>query len=134
MSKVLSFITALALVAGMFTSCDKHAYSISTNEYRCVLTDGSVTPVSDKKTYTIDKGQTLYFYASDHDGNRLTGGKYEPRIDEDQAGIVTARAGSFDGDSCIEVTGKKAGMVTVMLNFTWRGFKLYKSARIQVNE
>ena len=131
MKKLVLTLTALVACVLLSNSCEKHAYSISTNEFRVVTPDGVVHAVKSDKSTTVDKGATLYFYASSASGERILGGSYDPVTESTN---IVATQGTYQNEPCIEVYCKDAGTASVTLNFLWQGFKLYKSASIIVNE
>ena len=131
MKKLVLLITALVACAMLSSSCEKHAYSMSSNEFRVVTPDGGIHAVRNDRSTTVNKGATLYFYASSASGERILGGTYDPVT---ESANIVAKQGTYNGEPCIEVYCKEAGTASVTLNFLWQGFKLYKSASIIVNE
>lgn len=131
MKKLVLILSALVACVLLSSSCEKHAYSQSSNEFRVVTPDGGIHAVKNNASTAVKKGETLYFYASSSTGERLTGGSYEPQTESTN---IEAKQGTYNGEPCIEVYCKEVGTASVTLNFLWQGFKLYKSASITVNE
>ena len=117
----------IALSALVFTGCENHAYSISTNIFR-YTSGGSAKDV--KNSMNIDKGETVYVFATDKDHNRFNRGSYEANSQD--TAVATATIGDFEGSPCIKITGVAAGSTSVSLDFLLDGFKLYKTVTIQV--
>ena len=130
MKKIVQLLSAVALLAGMaaFSSCDKHAFSDSTNKFEYVTDNVPMGHVGEK--LTIYQGSTDYLYASSKDHVRITGGDYT--VEPSDASIVTAAVSSWGGDKCIALTGKNEGVTSVTLHFLWRGFDLHKSISVTV--
>jgi len=129
MKKFISILAAVALCLVISTGCSKHAFSNSTNIFKYVQGE-SVKTVKSGDQVTIGVGETIYVYAASSDGTRLTGGKYTTESAEKK--YAKAGNGTYQGESCITVTGAGEGMTSVSLNFLWEGFKLYKSIGINV--
>jgi hypothetical protein len=129
MKKIISIVSMalIALSAFVFTGCENHAYSISTNIFR-YTSGGSAKDV--KNSLSIEAGETVYVFATDKDHNRFNRGSYEA-TSQDPA-TATASIGEFDGSPCIKITGVAEGSTSVSLDFLLDGFKLYKSVSVQV--
>jgi len=125
MKKIVPVIAALAVLALMLCSCEKHAYSESYSNF-FTLQKGDNKTIGEK--ITINVGENVNIYASDNSCNPKSGGKYS--VENNSEGVVSASAGS----SGITVTGLKPGTGSVYVHWNWRGFDLHKSIAFTVNE
>ncbi len=124
-SKIFAAIAAIVLVAAASVSCDKHAYSISTNHFGYY--DGSRVKEIGQK-HSIGKDSQLEVFAVYQDDSRITGGKYSSSSkDEDkvQTWVDEAR-------DCIVIKGVSKGSADVTFNYEINGFKLYKTVTVTV--
>ncbi len=125
--KVLAIIAAALFALGTVQSCEKHAYSISTNIFR--VKDGS--HVNDvKNSMNIDRGSTVYVFATYSDKARIMEGSYSVTSTEEE--VVKTSIGEIEGAPCIVLQGVKKGSCDVTLNFLHDGFKLYKTVSVSV--
>ena len=123
------FLLAVLVCGFLFSSCSKHAFSMSDNKFEYVK--GNTPSGHVGNTLTITPGETIYFYASSSpDHNRLTGGAYKVKVDD--SAVLSVKIDSWGGDRCVSVTGKNEGTTSVHLDFLWKGFDLYKSVGITV--
>ena len=130
MKKIAALFSATVLVmcAMLFSSCDKHAFSISDNKFEYVRNDVPVNHIGD--TFKISQGETIYLYASSPEHARINGGDYTVETtDSDILGVAVV---SWGGDKCVSVTGKTEGTASVTIHFLWRGFDLHKSISFTV--
>ena len=130
MKKVLSIIAAvaaLALASVAFTSCDKHAYSISTNHFAYM--DGSRVKEMGQK-FSIDKGSSEEIFAVYKNDTRITdpNGVYSASSESNDV----ARVSVLNDGSGILLEGVSKGSTSVTFNFEIYGFKLYKTVTVTV--
>ncbi|MBO7070907.1 MAG: hypothetical protein J6W09_06405 [Bacteroidales bacterium] len=125
MKKIVPIIVALAALALMLCSCEKHAYSETYQNY-FTLAKGESKTIGEK--ITISVGENVSIYASDNSYNRKDGGKYS--VENNSEGIVSASA----SDSGVSVTGVKVGTGSVYVHWVWRGFDMHKSISFTVTE
>ena len=126
MKRIVPIIAALAVLALMLCSCEKHAYS-ETYVNHFSITQGESTYVSDGST-TLALGETVTVFATDEHNSRMSGGKYS--VENNSEGVVSATAGS-DG---ITVKGLKPGTGSIYVHWLWRGFDMHRSIAFTVNE
>ena len=130
MKKALLFlaaIAALALTAIVSTSCDKHAYSISTNHF--AYQDGSkIKEIGNN--FSISKGSTTDIFAVYDNDTRIIDphGVYSARSDNESIAKVYV----VDEAECIKLEGVSKGTTKVSFNYEVYGFKLYKTVTITV--
>ena len=130
MKKVLTIIAAvaaLALAAVAFTSCDKHAYSISTNHFAYM--DGSKVKEMGSK-FSINKGSTEEIFAVYSNDTRISDPNGVYSASSSDEGI--ARVSVLDNASGILLEGVSKGSTNVTFNFEIYGFKLYKTVTVTV--
>ena len=124
-SRIFAAFAAIVLVAAASVSCDKHAYSISTNHFGYY--DGSKVKEIGSK-HSIKKGTQLEVFAVYSNDSRITGGVYSSSSkDEDKV-----RTWVDEGRDCIVVEGASKGSADVTFNFEINGFKLYKTVTVKV--
>lgn len=130
MKKVLSIIAAvaaLALAATAFTSCDKHAYSISTNHFAYM--DGSKVKEMGQK-FSINKGSSQEIFAVYSNDTRISdpNGVYSASSSDESI----ARVSVLENGSGVLLEGVSKGSTNVTFNFEIYGFKLYKTVTVTV--
>lgn len=126
MKKIVPVIAALAALALILCSCEKHAYSETwVNHFS--ISQGESTYVTDGST-DLAIGETVTVFATGESGKRLSGGKYS--VENNSEGVVSASA----GDSGITITGLKAGTGSVYVHWLWRGFDMHRSIAFTVKE
>lgn len=126
MKRKLPLIVALAALALMLCSCEKHAMSESwVNHFS--ISQGESTYVSDGSS-NLAVGESVTIFATGERNTRLPGGKYS--VENNSEGIVSAYA----DDSGITVTGVKPGTGSVYVHWLWRGFDMHRSISFTVSE
>lgn len=124
-SRIFAAIAAIVLMAAATVSCDKHAYSISTNHFGYY--EGSkVKEIGNK--HSINKGEELEIFAVYSDHTRITGGTYSSSTGD--GGKVSTWVD--EAHDCIVIKGESKGSTDVTLNFEINGFKLYKTVTVTV--
>ena len=126
MKKILPIIAALAALALMLCSCEKHAMSETWVNHFSV-SQGTSTYVSDGTT-KMSVAETVTIFATGENNERLAGGKYT--VENNSEGVVSATAGA----SGITVTGIKAGTGSVYVHWIWKGFDMHRSITFTVVE
>lgn len=124
---ILAAIAALALTAFVSSSCDKHAYSISTNHFAYM--DGSKVKELGSK-YSLDKGSVTEIFAVYNNDERIIDPPGVYSATSDKESIVKAYV--VDEHDCILLEGVSKGTTKVTFNFSVSGFKLYKTVTVTV--
>ncbi|MCR5019187.1 MAG: hypothetical protein K6A64_10355 [Bacteroidales bacterium] len=129
------FITlAVVLLASvlMFSSCEKHAYTTSTNIFK-VSRGSGFTAV--RSNLSIKLGSPVYIIATEEDGTHFDSGVYSADVTpvEDSSLICAeAEAGKFKGEDCLVLKGTEMGQSSVTLKFDVNGFLLHKTITLTV--
>ena len=123
---VLSVTAALFAAALLFTGCEKHAYSYSTNKFR----DAS-SGVVIGSNLKLSVGQAKFIVAAmDNGKGAYLDGEYTATTND--ASIVGAQSSSFEGKECIVLTGINTGETNVTLKLMHDGFDLHKTITVTV--
>lgn len=126
MKRKLPLIVALAALALMLCSCEKHAMSESwVNHFS--ISQGESTYVSDGSS-NLAVGESVTIFATGEHNTRLPGGKYS--VENNSEGVVSTSV----GESGITVTGQKPGTGSVYVHWLWRGFDMHRSISFTVSE
>ena len=129
------FITlAVVLLASvlMFSSCEKHAFTTSTNIFK-VSRGGAYTTVGTK--LSIKMGSTVYIIATEKDGTHFDTGVYSADVtpvENSELICAEAEAGKFKGEDCIVLKGTARGQSEVSVRLKVNGFTLHKSITLTV--
>ena len=129
------FITlAVVLLASvlMFSSCEKHAFTTSTNIFK-VSRGSGFTAV--KNNLSIKLGSPVYIIATEEDGTHFESGVYSADVTpvEDSSLICAeAEAGKFKGEDCLVLKGTERGQSSLTVRFEVNGFKLHKTVTLTV--
>ena len=129
------FITlAVVLLASvlMFSSCEKHAFTTSTNIFKVSRGSGFTTVKND---LSIKLGSPVYIIATEEDGTHFDSGVYSADITpvEDSSLICAeAEAGTFKGENCLVVKGTERGQSSLTVKFDVNGFHLHKTITLTV--
>ena len=124
-SRIFATLAAIVLVAAASVSCDKHAYSISTNHFG-YYSGTSIKEIGNK--HTIKKGDQLEVFAVYSDKTRIEGGVYSSSTKDDSK----VRTWVPESGDRIVIEGASKGSADVTLNFELNGFKLYKTVTVKV--
>ena len=124
-SSIFASVAAIALAALAFTSCDKHAYSISTNHF-AYMSGSSVKEIG--QNLSIDKGSTLEVFAVDKSDKRIVNEENDYSSSSGDESVVK----TYKGDDCIVLEAVDKGSTDVSLNYEIYGFKLYKTVKVTV--
>ena len=126
MKRKRPLIVALAALALMLCSCEKHAMSESwVNHFS--ISQGESTYVSDGSS-NLAVGESVTIFATGERNTRLPGGKYS--VENNSEGVVSTSV----GESGITVTGQKPGTGSVYVHWLWRGFDMHRSISFTVSE
>lgn len=129
------FITiAVVLLASvlLFSGCEKHAYTTSTNVFK-VSKGGSFTTVGTK--LSMKNGSTVYIIATEQDGTHFEDGEYSADVTPVEGGsLICAEgvAGTYKGEKCLVLKATATGQSEVSLKFDVNGFHLHKSVTLTV--
>lgn len=129
------FITlAVVLLASvlLFSSCEKHAFTTSTNIFK-VSRGSSFTTLG--TSYSMKQGASVYIIATERDGTHFDGGSYSADITpEEGSELICAEAvpGTFKGENCLVLTATQKGKSSVSVKFDVNGFHLHKSVTLTV--
>ena len=129
------FITLFAVLLAsvlMFSSCEKHAFTTSTNIFK-VSRGSSFTTL--KNNLSIKMGSPVYIIATEEDGTHFDSGVYSADVtpvENSDLICAEAEAGTFKGESCIVLTGTARGQSSVTVRLEVNGFKLHKTITLTV--
>jgi hypothetical protein len=129
------FITLAALLLAsvlMFSSCEKHAYTTSTNIFK-VSRGSGYTAV--RNNLSIKLGSPVYIIATEEDGTHFDSGVYSADItpvENSDLICAEAEAGTFKGENCLVLKGTTRGQSSVTLKFDVNGFHLHKTVTLTV--
>ena len=124
-SRIFAALAAIVLVAAASVSCDKHAYSISTNHFG-YYSGTSIKEIGNK--HTIKKGNQHEVFAVYSDKTRIEGGVHSSSTKDDSK----VRTWVPESGDRIVIEGASKGSADVTLNFEINGFKLYKTVTVKV--
>lgn len=117
----------------LFSGCEKHAYTISTNVFMASTGSSYKTMGAD---YSLRLGKTAYIIAAESDKTHFGEGRYEVSISDsgEQAtpACVEVSTGKYKGENCIVVKAIARGKSDVNLNFYVNNFHLYKTVSFNV--
>lgn len=129
------FITLAAVLLAsvlLFSSCEKHAFTTSTNIFK-VSRGSSFTAV--RSNLSIKLGSPVYIIATEEDGTHFDSGVYSADISPVEGSeLICAEAepGTFKGENCLVLKGTAKGQSSVYLKFDVNGFHLHKTVTLTV--
>lgn len=116
----------------LFSGCEKHAFTTSTNIFK-VSRGSSFSTL--RTSYSMKNGASVYIIATEKDGARFDEGVYSADVrPEEGKELICAEAkpGTFKGENCLVLTGIARGKSDVSVYFNVNGFKLHKSFSLTV--
>ena len=128
MKKLLSVLSVAAVVAAalLFTGCEKHAYSYSTNKFRVA---GTQKVLSEKMDIHVGESISIVAAMGNGKGEYLTG---DYTASTNDANIVSTATGTSVEGPCIIMKGVSTGSTNVTLHLMHDGFDLHKTITVTV--
>lgn len=116
----------------LFSSCEKHAFTTSTNVFK-VSRGSSFTTM--KTSYSMRNGNSVYIIATEENGTHFNEGVYSADITPVEGSeLICAEAeeGTFKGEKCLVLKATAKGQSSVTLKFDVNGFHLHKTITLTV--
>lgn len=133
MKRFISIAAVLLASILLFSGCEKHAYTTSTNIFK-VSKGGVFTTLG--PSYSMKAGSTVYVIATERDGTRFENiGTYSADVTADEdGGVICAEAepGTFKGQNCLVVKATTKGTSSLNVKFDVNGFNLHKGITLTV--
>lgn len=123
---VLSVAAVLLAASLLFTGCEKHAYSYTNNKFRDA---GSGIVLGTKMNLSVGQAKMIVAAMDNGKGAYLDG---EYSVTTNDASIVGAQTGNFEGKECIVLTGISTGSTDVSLKLMHDGFDMHKTVTVTV--
>jgi hypothetical protein len=133
MKRFISIAAVLLASILLFSGCEKHAFTTSTNVFKASK-GGSFTTM--RSNYSMKMGSTAYIIATEQDGTRFgQEGAYSADVrpvEDSELICAEASEGTFKGEKCLVLKATARGQSEVSIQFNVNGFHLHKTVTLTV--